>query len=115
MSVKLQPTSVIKARLGLEPKGRVQKFFTSECAKKMDKYVPMRDGNLRDYDIQGNLIIYDQLYAHYQYEGISKKGNLLNYSKDKHPFATHHWDKVMWSAEGEDIVKTIQEKFFGGK
>lgn len=115
MPVKMQPTSQIKARLGLEPNGRVQKFFTSECAKAMDKYVPMREGNLRDYTIEGNLIIYDQPYAHYQYEGVSKNGKPLNYSIDKHPLATKHWDKVMWSAEGTDILERIQDKFFGGK
>lgn len=114
MSVDLQPISVIKAQLGIEPNGVVQKFFTSECAKAMDKYVPMRKGNLRRYYIVGNSIVYDQEYAHYQYEGISKSGKPLNYSTDKHPLATHHWDKKMWTAEGQDIVKRIQNRFFGG-
>lgn len=114
MPTEMKPISVIKARLGIDPNGRISKYFTSECAKAMDKYVPMRDGNLRDYDIEGNLIIYDQPYAHYQYEGISKSGNPLNYSKDKHPLATHHWDKQMWSAEGDDIVRKVQKKL-GGK
>lgn len=114
MPIKFQPTSVIKARLGIESNGRIQKFFTSECAKAMDEFVPMRDGNLRDYEIDGSYIIYNQPYAHYQYEGISKSGNPLNYSKDKHPLATHHWDNVMWTAKGEDIVKKVQQKL-GGK
>ena len=108
MSVKMQPTSVIKAHLGIEPNGRVQKFFTQICAKKMDKYVPMDEGILRRYKIQDNLIIYDQLYANYQYEGISKYGKKLNYSTDKHPLATAHWDKEMWSAEGQDVVRQVQ-------
>ena len=37
MPVQLKPTSQIKARLGLEPNGRVQKFFTNSCYKHMDK------------------------------------------------------------------------------
>lgn len=108
MPVKMNPTSVIKAHLGIEPNGRVQKFFTQTVAKKMDKYVPMDEGHLRQYKIQGNLIIYDQPYANYQYEGISKSGKKLNYSTDKHPLATAHWDKVMWTAEGQDVVRQVQ-------
>ena len=114
MPVKLKPTSVIKARLGLEPNGRVQKFFTSECAKAMDKYVPFDEGNLADYHIEGNLIIYEQLYARYQYYGLSKSGKPLNYHTDKHPLATSYWDKHMVTADMPDIIKKIQDKF-GGK
>ena len=47
MPVNLKPTSEIKARLGLDPNGRVQSFFTNTCYKHMDKYVPMDEGNLR--------------------------------------------------------------------
>ena len=113
MPVKMQPTSVINARLGINPGGRIEKFFASECAKAMDKYVPFDEGNLAQYKIQGNRIIYDQVYARYQYNGISKNGKPLNYSHDKHPQATHHWDKVMWSAEGQDIIRKVQEKIGG--
>jgi hypothetical protein len=110
----MQPTSVIKAHLGLEPNGRIQKFFTSECAKAMDKYVPFDEGILADYRIQGNLIIYEQNYARYQYYGLSKSGKPLNYQTDKHPLATSYWDKKMVTADLPDIVKRIQDKF-GGK
>ena len=80
MPVKLKPTSEIKARLGIEPNGRVQKFFTNTCYKHMDKYVPQRDGNLRTIvDIQADSITYEQEYAKYQYKGISKSGKPLNY------------------------------------
>ena len=111
MPVKLKPTSEIKARLGLEPNGKVQKFFTSTCAKHMDKYVPMRDGNLADYHLENDAVVYEQLYAKYQYNGISKSGKPLNYSKDKHPLATHHWDKKMVSAEMQDVIKEVQDYF----
>ena len=114
MTAKMQPTSVIKARLGIEPNGRIQKFFTNECAKAMDKFVPFDNGDLANYNIEGNVIIYEQPYARYQYLGLSKSGKPLNYSTDKHPLATSYWDKKMWTAEGQDIVKKIQKKF-GGK
>ncbi len=114
MPAELQPTSVIKAHLGIDPNGRVQKFFVNECARAMDKYVPMDRGILRKYYIQGNSIVYDQEYAKYQYYGVSKSGKPLVYSPDKHPLATSYWDKEMWTAEGSDIVKRIQDRFFGG-
>ena len=114
MPVDVKPVSVIKAKLGIDANGRVQKFFTSECAKAMDKYVPMRKGNLRDYIIEGKSIIYEMPYAHYQYKGVSKSGKPLNYSKDKHPLAHKYWDKEMWTASGKDIIKRVQSKL-GGK
>lgn len=115
MALKMQPTSVIKTQLGINHNGRVQAFFTSECAKAMDKYVPFDKGNLANYYLYGNnKIVYDQIYAQYQYFGISKNGKRLNYHTDKHPLATSYWDKKMWTAEGQDVVRKVQ-KFFGGK
>jgi len=142
VKVSLKPISTIKANLGIEPNGRVQKFFTSECAKAMDKYVPYRNGNLSKYKIEGNYIIYNQPYAHYMYKGdamgpnipikedgiivgwFSPKGKPKYYTGKKlsyhqsagHEFAGPEWDKRMWSAEKDDIVKAVQ-KFVnrGGK
>lgn len=115
MSVKLKPTSVIKARLGIEPNGRVQKFFTNSCYKHMDKYVPKRDGDLRTIvDVQSDSITYEMPYARYQYHGISKSGKPLNY---KTAGTGDHWDERMKSAEMQDVVKEVQDYFNkrGGK
>ena len=133
MSVKMKPVSVIKARLGIEPNGRVQKFFTSTCAKHMDKYVPMRNGDLRsNVDIQADSITYESPYAHYQYEGKkyvmdngksayyspdygfwSKKGEKKHDSGEKLIYHTagtgHHWDERMKSAEMQDVIKEVQD------
>ena len=111
MPVKLKPTSEIKARLGIEPNGRVQKFFTNTCYKHMDKYVPMRDGNLADYHLENDAVIYEQLYARYQYNGISKSGKPLNY---KTPGTGSYWDKRMVSAEMEQVVQEVQD-YIGGE
>lgn len=136
VKVQLQPTSVIKANLGIDKDGPVMKFFVQTCAKKMDKYVPVDTGNLASYKIQGNYVIYDQPYAHYMYEGLvmgpnipikDENGNItgwwskgpkhytgkkIDYSKSiarGHQFAGPHWDERMWSAEKEDIVKEVQK------
>lgn len=112
MAVKIKPTSQIKARLGIEPNGRVQKFFTNTCYKHMDKYVPLDEGNLRTIvDIQSDSITYESPYAKYQYYGISKSGKPLNY---RTAGTGDHWDERMKSVEMQDVVKEVQE-YIGGK
>lgn len=119
MYIRIKPPNKIKKRLGLDPGGRVQTFFTSTCAKHMDKYVPFDEGNLADYYIEDNdKIIYHQPYATYQYRGIREDGthkiNPANRDRSKHPLATSYWDKKMKSAEMTDIVKEVQD-YIGGK
>ena len=80
MSVKMKPTSTIKARLGITPDGRVQRFFTDTCAIHMDKYVPMDTGMLRTNITKTvNSITYESPYAHAQYVGYTK-GPVRNYT-----------------------------------
>lgn len=131
----LKPISEIKANLGIEPNGRVQKFFTDTCAKHMDKYVPYDEGILRNYVIEGTNIVYKQPYAHYMYKGdvmgpnipikegtrivgwFSLKGKAKHYTGKKirynqtagHEYAGPYWDKRMKSAEIQDVVKEVQE------
>ena len=109
MSVKLQPTSVIKANLGIEPNGRVQKFFTNTCYKYMDKYVPKDEGNLRTIvSILPSKIIYESPYARYQYYGVREDGThkVRNYTT---PGTGTYWDKRMVSAEMQDVVREVQD------
>jgi len=106
MSVIMKPTSVIKANLGIEPNGKVQRFFANTCYKHMDKYVPKRDGNLRtNVTILPNRIVYDSPYAHAQYVGYTK-GPVLHYTT---PGTGPYWDKRMVSAEMQDVVKEVQD------
>ena len=135
--VKMKPTSVIKARLGIQPNGPVQQYFTKICAEHMDKYVPFREGGLA-YDtrrIESNKIIYNAPYAHYMYEGLVMGPNIpikeneiivgwyspkgkpkhytgksIKYNQDGgHPYAGPHWDKRMWSAEKEEVLEEVQK------
>ena len=139
MPVKMQPTSVIKARLGIEKGGKVHAFFTNTCYKKMDKYVPFDSGTLTydSVDVQTDKIIYQTPYARYLYYGkvmspsipIKKNGEIvgwfspkgkrkhltnrdIDYSKSiakGHTYAGKFWDKRMWSAEKDDIIKMVQK------
>ena len=132
----LKPISEIKANLGIEPNGRIQKFFTATCAKHMDKYVPYDEGNLARYKIiSSDKILYDQPYAHYMYKGDVMGPNVpikegativgwfspkkpkhytvkkLKYNTSKgHDYAGPQWDKRMWSAEGQEVIKEVQNE-----
>jgi len=80
--MKMKPISTIKANLGIEPNGRVQRFFTDTCYRKMDKYVPKGEtGNLRGVVDKGtNYITYEMPYAHAQYIGIVNGSPVKNYT-----------------------------------
>ena len=108
MPVIMKPTSVIKANLGIEPNGRVQKFFTNTCYRYMDKYVPRDEGTLRTVvDIQSNTITYEMPYARYQYYGVRDDGT----HKVKHYTTSGtgpYWDERMWSAEGVSVASEVQ-------
>ena len=114
MPIQMKPTNQIKAKLGIDTNGRVQKFFTNSCYKHMDKYVPMDEGNLRTIvDIQPDSITYESPYARYQYYGIREDGTheVQNYTT---PGTGPYWDKRMKSVEMQDIVKEVQD-YVGGK
>lgn len=143
MKLELKPTSVIKARLGLNAGGKVQKYFTQRCAHHMDKYVPKQSGEqggkLRTkIEVEDDGIIYKSPYAHYQYKGElyvdpkTKKGamyseeygfwsrpNVLKVpSGEKLKYHTpgtgSYWDKRMWSAEKDTVIKEVQRYFDRG-
>lgn len=137
-TVVMKPTSQIKARLGIQPNGPVQKFFTNECYRYMDKYVPYREGGLSKtvaFDTKGGSITYLSPYAHYMYEGKvygpnipfeDEEGNIywrsfkertktdtgreIKYNQTAgHEYAGPHWDKRMVSAEMDDLIKEVQD------
>ena len=109
MSLKLETVSSIKIGLGIEPNGRVQRFFTNTCYKHMDKYVPMDEGNLRsNVDIQPSSITYEMPYARYQYYGVREDGT-HKVRKYTTPGTGPYWDHRMASAESDKIVQEVQD------
>lgn len=113
MPVKIKPVNEIKINLGLMPNGKISKFAVNNCARHMDKYVPFDEGTLAKYYIVDNEIHYDQPYAQYQYYGQRGDGSHVinegNRNRNYHPLATSYWDKKMWTAEGLDVIKEIEE------
>lgn len=124
MGVKLKPVSVIKANLGIEPGGRIHKFFTAECARQMDPFVPFDKGILAGTvisngvptkNVRDTTITYEQNYASVVYYGV-RNGKEINIHTDKHAKATTYWDRQMWSAKGNEIIESVQKELErGGK
>ena len=112
--MKMKPISTIKADLGIDVNGKVQRFFTDTCYKHMDKYVPLADtGNLRNVVDKGaNYITYEMPYAHAQYIGVVHGSPVRNYTT---PGPGSYWDKRMVSAEMQDVVKDVQEYVNGNR
>ncbi len=101
--VHLDNKEIIKKRLGIEVNGEAQRYFTNECYRRMDKYVPKKTGNLRTIvDVRINDITYEMPYAEKQYFTL-----FSNYTT---PGTGPYWDKKMVSAEGDLLVKDM-EKF----
>lgn len=110
----------ILRRRGLQPGGPVQRWFTTECARLMDSYVPMQSGPLKNAKYIG----YDQVeyrtpYAHYQYRGVlmlAPNGSCwARTGERKHDSdreLTYHgapkrgkeWDKRMWADHGKRLT-----------
>lgn len=83
----LKPISEIKADLGIEPNGKVQKYFTERCYQHMDKYVPKDTGMLRETVVKGtDYIKYNVPYAHAQYVGIVHGSPVKKYTTPRNRF-----------------------------
>ncbi len=127
---------------GLEPGGRVQKIFTSECARHMDPYVPMQSGILKNTrDIEDDGITYRGPYARNMYYGkvmvdpVTKAAGFLTeegwrsrkgvrkivsnreyvyHGGGGNPARGKLWDVRMWADRGRAILNAIA-KAAGGK
>lgn len=115
--MELKPVSTIKAGLGIQDGGPVHAFFTDTCKNYMEKYVPYSgDWNNKlhlreDYvEVGVDHITYQTEYAHAQYVGYTS-GPVVNYTT---PGTGPYWDIVMWSAEGQEVIKKVQEYMNNG-
>ncbi len=137
VKIEMKPTSTIIANLGIQENGPVHSFFTNRCYAHMDRFTPYSGSSGSESHLKENVvltndsIIYKAPYAHYMWYGKvmgpnipiinedgmlifrSPKGKQKNYTgKDIHyntPGAGAHWDKRMWTAEGDQVVKEVQD------
>lgn len=107
MSVRINSLDKIVKRLNIQEGGSAHAFFTETCYKKMDKFVPMRNGDLRtNVDVKVDSITYESPYASYQYFGRRKDGSrVINHWTT--PNTSPYWDKRMISADMKEVVKEV--------
>lgn len=94
------------------PSGVSRRLFTPEVKKYAntrlhaycDPYVPMDTGSLsQTVDITADYVHYKVPYAEKVHEGEN-----MNFSKDKHPLATAHWERAMAAAKGQQLADDIK-------
>lgn len=102
-------------------------------ARFIEPWVPMNEGILeQEIMITPEFVDYIMPYAHYMYEGIvygpnipiyeegeivgywspphkSPTGAMINYDKERHKLATHHWDQAAMAAKGDVFVKQVED------
>ena len=142
IKVKMNSASQIIKRLGVDAQGKATIFLRDEVARHCDKYVPFKNGKLKNNISFPNShsIKYNSPYARIHYHGKImvdpkyKVGGFFDgkrwYSRTKvtkiisdrdfsyrgAPKRGSKWDKRMWNDKGKSICKDI-EKFIknGGK
>lgn len=94
-----------KNALGVNEKGRVQRFVTDEIHTRLADYIPLKSGRLRTSShIQTpTKIRIDAPYARAQFFGVTKSGKPFNYSRTGAKVGPH-WDRRLMQSEGEAIV-----------
>lgn len=104
----LEPVNTIKARLGIDDNGKVQKKFSKLCRVAMDNYVPMKEGRLRaNVKVGDDYVEYQTTYAKVQYYGITHGKRIKNYTT---PGTGPYWDRRMVSADLTNVLKTLKKE-----
>lgn len=118
MGIKLKPSKEIISRLQIEEYGPLHKYMAERAMVRMNaKYVPEKNGVLHDtsrVDTSDCSIHYEQQYAGYQYYGQRKDGThkIVKHTK---PGTGPYWDKLMMSAEGNDLRKDLEKALKSGR
>ena len=98
----------IENQFNMQSGGRVELFQANTCFRRMQKYTPFDTGALSTTaTIRPGKIIYEMPYAHRQYTSNKGKG-----------IRGKEWDKKMWNAEKDIVVKEVSNymaKIQGGK
>ena len=123
--LELDDTNKILKRHGLDDGGFVQKFVDNEVLKRCAKYIPFRTGALMNMGIMGTVIgsgevAWIGVKPRYLYYGKVMVGPAPKTVTDKDltyyggPQRGAFWFERMKAAEGQEIVKGVQELLNGG-
>lgn len=87
----------------------VGRFAANSIIRHTTAYVPYLNSPLsKSWYIEPWRIIYDIIYANYQW-----KGKDFNFTKEKHPKATHHWTEVGYEEQKGVILQEIEDYIKG--
>jgi len=122
---ELDDTKKILQRHGLNDGGVVQKFVDNEVLRRCAKYIPFRTGALMNMGIMGTVIgsgevAWIGVKPRYLYYGKVMVGPAPKTVTDKDltyyggPQRGAFWFERMKAAEGQEIVKGVQELLNGG-
>lgn len=111
VKINIDPTNKILGKRKLQKDGDAQIYFTKQCAKWMNNYIPFETGRLKDMDIEigVDFVKYNAPYAKKQY--YTNKGNG---KKNIAGLRGKLWDKRMWNDKRKAIVKDIAS-YVGGR
>lgn len=111
VKIRLDPTNKILAKRKLQKGGEAEIFFTKQCAKWCNNYVPFKTGRLKDMSVTMGVdyIKYDTPYARKQYYTNSGGG-----IKNRSGLRGKLWDRRMWNDKHGTIIKSVAD-FVGGR
>ena len=96
-------------KFGLQENGNAQLFMANTCFRRMAKYTPWDTGTMAtDVTVKPKKIIYNQEYAVYQYDGITK-GQVTHYSNNYTGLRGKQWDIRMYNNEKDIIAREIED------
>ena len=97
----------ILQEVGLDEQGDAQMFHTKNVLRRVKKYMPYRTGatvklTVAQTDPSVPEIVTEELQAVYLYNGVSRSGKPLNYTRTKNPLAGGHWDCLLYTSDAAD-------------
>lgn len=113
VKVKIAPPREVIRRLGMDVRGDVQRFWTATVLRRIQRYMPYRTGEtikltIAQTDINKPEIVTDEPQARTLFNGVSKSGRPLNYTRTKNPQAGPRWDKALTAAEMPIMQQELQ-------
>lgn len=103
MGVKIDLSGVPLKCKRITSNRKVGLFIASTFEKHMAKFVPLREGGLRDSaTTEPFRVIYHAEYSHYQYTGKN-----FNFYKLKNENAGAYWDRRMYINKNKQISREI--------
>lgn len=111
VKIQLDNNEKILSKRKLQKGGSAQVYFTKQCAKWMNNYIPYETGNLKDMNVEigTDFVKYNAPYAKKQYyanKGLGKRNRAGLRGK--------LWDKKMWNDKSKNIVKDLAN-YVGGR